>query len=886
MNIQNRINIFMFIMLTLLVVPIVTVGYLIINEVTYRLNEEGLTRELDNINLKIRDAYKELESAGKLDEPNEVVTAQNQLLEKLRNYRFGKTGYLYILDSQSRVVLHKDHPRGYLFKAIFADEMLLQNKGTTQYVHQGKPQFCVYLTSIQWDWLLALTITQEEMLGDRLSYVQFVLIFCGFIFFCVLLLSSMLTKSTSKKIEVTLSYLKQFESGNLDVHIPIVSHDEISTIQAGINSMIANVSATKRSMLHEIEQRKRIEEELRHQEELLRNVNLELNQFKTTLDMTLDSVFMFDAQTFKFFYVNQGAVHQLGYSQKALLQMTIQDLNPQFSREFLAPLISGTQPALRIETTHLHQDQTLVQVESFLQYIVPSSNHALFVEIVRDITERKQAETKLQQAKETAEQAQRIAESANRAKSTFLANMSHELRTPLNGILGYTQILRRDKSLSPKQLEGIQIIHRSGEHLLTLINDVLDLSKIEAGKLELVHSDFRFPDFLKNIADLFKMQADQKHIQFVYEVIPTQTGDKHDGLPVAVHADEKRLRQILLNLLSNAVKFTKAGQVRLTVRYHQGKCYFVVEDTGTGIPNDQLEAIFLPFQQANTPGTLYVEGTGLGLSISKKLVELMGGQLHVSSTLGKGSRFGFDIELPAVKGFSDHTSPLSPSIIGYRSKTGPDPHTFNVLVVDDKWENRVILISLLSELGFHVTEATQGMEALEMAKKQVPDLIITDLVMPIMDGFELARAIRNAEGSLKEVVMFAASASVFEYHQNESLKAGCNEFIAKPIRTDILLNLLPKYLPLEWLHDTESKPSSGTGTTAGEDASAPFVAPAIEQAKALLDLIMRGNIKKILEKTDQLEEQNALLRPFAEEVRKMAKRFEVAKLKEFVKQYV
>jgi PAS domain S-box-containing protein len=892
MNIQNRINIFMFVMLALLIVPIVSVGYIIIDEITYRLNEEGLTRELNNINTKIRDAYKDLEVAGFLENAGEVVKAQQHLLEKLSNYKFGKTGYLYILDRQSRVILHKDYQAGERFNFDFVQQMLKQNTGTLQYVYQEKTHFCVFLTSIQWNWLLVLTINKEEIFGDRASYVQFVLIFCGFIFFCVLLLSSLLTKGTSKKIDTTLYYLKQFESGSFDVHIPIISQDEIGTIQTGINAMIAKVAVANRSMLHEIEQRKRIEEELRHQEELLRQTNLELNHFKTTLDLTLDSVFMLDAQTLRFFYVNQGAINQFGYSEAELLQMTIHDLNPQFTEEttheFLSPLIRGELPALRIETVHRHQNNTLIQVESFLQYIsIPSSTDssqggALFVEIVRDITERKQAEAKLQQAKEAAEQAQRIAESANRAKSTFLANMSHELRTPLNGILGYTQILRRDKKLTPKQLEGIQIIHRSGEHLLTLINDVLDLSKIEAGKLELLPSDFRFPDFLKNIADLFKMQADQKHIKFVYEEVSVNhKGDKKD-LPLAIHADEKRLRQILLNLLSNAVKFTKDGQVTLKVSYCQGKCYFAVEDTGAGIAEDQREVIFLPFQQANNPKTLYVEGTGLGLSISKKLVEMMGGQLQIRSELGKGSTFGFEVALPAVAGFTDNSHFLQPTIVGYQP---PIPHqVFKILVVDDKLENRIFLTNFLTDLGFNVSEAENGVEALKMAHETLPDVIITDLVMPVMDGFELAREIRQAEDKLKDVVMFAASASVFEYHQNESLKAGCNEFIAKPIRAEILLDLLPKYLPLEWIYDVEE--TSLIETASASSTATTLVAPTPEQAKVLFDLIMRGNIKKIIENIDQLSHQEAKLVPFAEEIRKMAKKFEIAKLKEFIKPYI
>lgn len=901
MTIQNRITIFMFAMLTLVVIPIVSAGYIFINAITSRLNEESLTRELNNINMKIRELYKELEDANSLDQKEIVAQEQYKLLKKLSDYKFGKTGHLFILDEHSKVLLHDNFKKDQVFNFKFAQQMLEQHKGTLEYEYQGKSYFCVFMTSIQWNWILALAITEDEMFEGRLLYLQFVVIFCALVLFCVLLLSSLLTEGTSKKIDTTLYYLKQFENGNLDAYIPSVSRDEIGTIQAGINSMIAKVAGANRSMLHEIEQRKRIEQELRHQEELLRQINMELNRFKMTLDMTLDCVFMFDAETLHFSYVNQGAINQFGYVQEELLQMTVPDIYPDFTKDsiqtLLAPLVKGKHPALTVETVHRHKDNTLIQVEAFLQFVQISSlseeenGDALFLAIVRDITERKLAEAKLQQAKETAEQAQRAAESANRAKSTFLANMSHELRTPLNGILGYTQILKRDKTLTPKQIEAISVIHRSGEHLLTLINDILDLSKIEAGRLELIPSEFRFPEFLKNIADLFKMQAEQKGISFVYEEVPypvTASGNdsgiyapliSQEPLPAAVHADEKRLRQILLNLISNAIKFTKQGQVIFQVSCHQDKCLFAVNDTGTGIPEDQLGIIFLPFRQVDNPGH-YIEGTGLGLSISKKLVDMMGGQLRVKSQLGQGSTFFFEIVLPKVKGFVDTHAPPLPHIIAYQPKE--KGKVFKILVVDDKWENRTVFINLLKELGFDFAEAQDGAEALKVAQQYLPDLIILDLVMPVMDGFELARQVRQLEGDLKNVIMIAASASVFDCHQRESIDAGCNEFVAKPVRTDTLLNLLKKYLPLEWIYEENQE----TSEEAHALSSMTMVGPSSEQANVLLELALKGNIKKIVDYAGQLKQQNAQLKPFAEEILKMAKKFEISKIKEFVKKYV
>ncbi len=610
----------------------------------------------------------------------------------------------------------------------------------------------------------------------------------------------------------------------------------------------------------------------------LQKVNRELTQFKTTLDLTLDGVLMFDAGTYRLLYVNQGATNQLGYTQTELLQMTVFDLLPYYNvkrlRKLLSPLIKGKQPVLRFETIYRPHHQPLIHVEAFLQYIqdiqVPGQGQ-IFITIVRDITERKQAETKLKQAKLAAETAKRTADIANQAKSSFLANMSHELRTPLNGILGYTQILSRD-NLTERQREGIQIIHRSGEHLLTLINDVLDLSKIEAGKLDIIPTEFRFPEFLKNLADLVKMRASQKGLAFSYEVVYP--------LPLGILADEKRLRQILLNLLINAIKFTPQGQITFRVIYTHQTARFEVEDTGIGISTDHLHRLFTPFQQVGTHSQR-LEGTGLGLSISKQLVETMGGQLQVESLLGHGSVFWFEISLPEAPDFIDANPINYPLIVGFRSQD-PQRPKFTVLVVDDKAPNRLFLANLLKELGFSVLEANDGKEALELTYNCLPDIILTDLFMPVMDGFELAKAIRQSP-LLSHLIVIANSASVFEHHQHQSLAAGCQEFLAKPIRTEQLLEVLHKYLPLEWICQTPTDATSNSSITSN---TTTMVAPSPAQAAILLDLIKRGNVKRIIEQISQFQQQNGQLTRFAEVVKTLAKNFEMMKLRELVESYL
>jgi signal transduction histidine kinase/CheY-like chemotaxis protein len=424
---------------------------------------------------------------------------------------------------------------------------------------------------------------------------------------------------------------------------------------------------------------------------------------------------------------------------------------------------------------------------------------SLYRDHLTDLVDQRTAELQRQSTELAKARDQALA--ANKAKSTFLANMSHELRTPLNGILGYAQILIRDKSLSLHHQEGIGVIQRSGEYLLTLISDVLDISKVEAGKLEIVPADFHLGAFLNSLAELFEMRAGQKEIAFVYKA--------STNLPTTIHADEKRLRQILINLLGNAIKFTKQGTVVFKVDYVDDQFYFKITDSGIGIAEEELDKIFLPFQQS---GNQYnkAEGTGLGLSITKKLIDMMDGELRVESVLGKGSSFLVVLNLQVLLDATIAPTIDKPLIIGYQRKVGGERGkelaqeeqlsssltTINhsplrILVVDDRWENRTVLVNLLNPLGFEVQEADDGIEGVAKAREWHPDLIVMDLMMPNMDGFEAIRQIRQIP-EIKEIPILAASASVFESHHQESLKAGCNDFVDKPIKDDELFELIGK----------------------------------------------------------------------------------------------
>ncbi|HLO52458.1 MAG TPA: PAS domain S-box protein [Kamptonema sp.] len=523
-----------------------------------------------------------------------------------------------------------------------------------------------------------------------------------------------------------------------------------------------------------------------------------------------------------------------------------------------------------------------------IQIAIAIQQSTLFAQAQTEICDRKQAELALQLAKEAAE-------AANRAKSEFLANMSHELRTPLNGILGYVQLIKADKNITEEQQESIGNIQQCGEHLLTLIEDILDLSKIEARKMELSPVEFNLPNFVKSIADLFRMRTAQKNISFTCEQI--------SPLPACVCADDKRLRQILINLLGNAVKFTNSGGVTFKVgctetgNWGRGittnnkqqttnneqlpitKIRFQIEDTGIGIESSKLEEIFLPFHQVGDR-VYSTEGTGLGLSISHKLVKMMGGEISVKSSLGKGSIFWVDLELPSVSTSCERIpTPEKGRIVGFIGNKR------KVLIVDDNDLNRSMLRRLLSRIGFEIMEAANGQDCLKKAVEFHPDVILMDLLMPVMDGFEATRRLRLMP-ELNNIVLLALSASVFHNTQQESLLAGCDQFLRKPIETSQLLERLRTHLGLEWVYeDREERSRKKEESRKFIDSETSICPPNPESITALLKLVSIGDIEAILEEATSLESDPKLV-PFVAHLRQLAKGFQLKKIRDFLKQYL
>ncbi|MBW4493315.1 MAG: AAA family ATPase [Oscillatoria princeps RMCB-10] len=559
-------------------------------------------------------------------------------------------------------------------------------------------------------------------------------------------------------------------------------------------------------------------------------------------------------------------------------------------------LIAGAFTPKRVEVLRMLSAQAAVSLENARIYAdletanqkLEESSHTLEAKVEERTQEIKEKNSRLEVEIKERQLAEQAAAAANRAKSQFLANMSHELRTPLNGILGYAQILKRNKNFTEQQNVGVHIIHQCGDHLLTLINDVLDLSKIEAGKMELHPSEFLFSDFLQGIVEICRIKGEQKGIALMYEPVTP--------LPTGIRADEKRLRQVIINLLGNAVKFTEAGGVTFKVgvtdsgewamgsgpswRPAVPKIRFRVEDTGVGIAAEQLSKIFLPFEQVGDT-VRQIEGTGLGLAISRQIVEMMGGELKVESTLGKGSAFWFDLELPQVEDWAARHNKTEKIVRGFAGAKR------KIMVADDKWENRSVLVNLLAPLGFEVIEATDGQDCLNKALSFKPDCILMDLVMPVMDGFEATRRIRKSS-ELKEVPVIGTSASVMSTEYQGSLEAGCNAFVPKPVRAEELLECLRFHLGLEWIYEESemSAPDDPAQTPSGEISEPEIIAPPVEELAVLFDLAMSGDLGGIQKQVEKLQQLEAKYGPFASHLSQLAKNFEEEKILEFVEQYM
>jgi len=400
--------------------------------------------------------------------------------------------------------------------------------------------------------------------------------------------------------------------------------------------------------------------------------------------------------------------------------------------------------------------------------------------------------TALEYSQAALETAAEQAEIANRAKSQFLAKMSHELRTPLNAILGFSQMMNRDDSLSVEQRQHLKIINRSGEHLLSLINDVLEMSKIEAGRMSFHENHFDLWSMIESITEMLQLKASAKNLQLILEC--------DANIPKYVITDEGKLRQVLINLVENAIKFTQEGWVKL--RVYPGteptQVFFEISDTGAGVADSEIPLLFEPFVQTES-GRQSMQGTGLGLPISKQFINLLGGELSLQSEVGQGSIFTFDVQLRLADAIATQQSFPMQQVIGLEPNQGP----YRILVVEDVAENRCLLTQLLIPIGFEIGTANNGREAVEMWEKWHPDLILMDMLMPIMDGYEATRRIKSKHGG-QETVIIALTANAFSDAKIATLDAGCDDYLPKPYREQILFEKISQHLGVRYCYRGEN----------------------------------------------------------------------------------
>ncbi|MGL5195672.1 MAG: ATP-binding protein, partial [Chroococcales cyanobacterium] len=414
-----------------------------------------------------------------------------------------------------------------------------------------------------------------------------------------------------------------------------------------------------------------------------------------------------------------------------------------------------------------------------------------------------------QKQSEALQKAAIAADAANQAKSEFLANMSHELRTPLNAILGFTQLMNRNSSARPQQQEHLRIINQAGEHLLSLINDILEMSKIEAGRTLFNPTSFPLISLLKNLEAMLKVQAEIKGLTLKFEL------DRN--LPEIIISDESKLRQVLFNMLGNAIKFTNLGGVTLRAKVEPylnnnslnnppifseppSNLCIEIADTGPGIAPEEMNQLFEPFSQTET-GRKSQEGTGLGLPISRKFVQLMGGDIHVSSTLGVGTVFSFEIQIVAINATPAPPVQTPGQVIGLDC----DQERYRILVVDDAVNNRRFLVTLLSEIGFEVQEAENGQEAIALWSSWDPDMICMDMRMPVLDGYQATQQIKASLKGQKTVII-ALTASAFEEERQGILSCGCDDFLHKPFREEVLLEKISTHLGVSYRYAQKNPP--------------------------------------------------------------------------------
>ena len=615
-----------------------------------------------------------------------------------------------------------------------------------------------------------------------------------------LLINYFISRFVSTPVIRISDHARNIAEGHYDVVLENTSDDEIGLLAGSINQMALQVKQ-KTSELEaantELEQRvaERTKEAMDKEA-----------RFRSIYERTNIGI-LFVGNQGEIQEFNDSFINMIGYSKEELLGMSINQLthpdDNQLSLAHLHTISDGTAKDYRIEKRYLTKSKETVWADLSVTAICDADGNVVTAfGMIVDITERKKAEAELLKAKQ-------VAEAANRAKTEFLANMSHELRTPLNAILGYSQLMQRDPATAPGQKEHLSTINRSGEHLLSLINDILEISSIEAQLITIEPVTFNLRDMFNNLLTLFRLKAEAKKLQLLLEGV--------EELPVCAVTDEGKLRQILTNMVSNAIKFTTEGGVAIRALVKDDlsgnkRLVVEVEDTGLGIAPEEYEKVFQAFEQT-TSGKITTGGSGLGMPISRKYARMLGGDITVTSETGTCSIFRLDISIR-----EGDESQIKSSATRQRVRClAPGQPVPRILVADDTSDSRTLIASLLSMTGFYVREAVNGQEALDIAAKWHPHFIWMDVRMPVVNGMEATRRIKESEWG-DSIIIAALTASGMTEDRKSIMGAGFDDFISKPFRENVIFEKLAHHLGLVYeyeyqTNDVETSPESGTRLT-------------------------------------------------------------------------
>lgn len=590
------------------------------------------------------------------------------------------------------------------------------------------------------------------------------------------ILRNMITQPLRRLVGVT----EQLAEGDLSTRVVVKRQDEMGELSLAFNRMASRLEAALVSR----DQLREAQAELRQSEQ----------RYSLLFQLAPAAITLLDQDQHRWVDVNENAERLYGYSREELLHMHPADVSPEYqpdgqlsrdaATEKLKQALDGGAPCFEWQHTHKNDDSFMCQV-SLVRY--PNDDRNLVQASIMDISQHKEDEKSLEQARDAAE-------AANRAKSSFLANMSHEFRTPLNAILGFTRLTLDHQEIMPEQRENLSIVLQSGEHLLELINDVLEMSTVEAGRIELNSTVFDLHQLLETLENMIRLRAEDKGLTVHFHI-------KKD-VPVTIKADQRKLCQILINLLGNAVKFSHQGGIELTVQCLECDAIkltlqFQIKDSGIGLSQHEAATLFQPFTQAAS-STGEQEGTGLGLSISKQFVELMGGRIDVQSTPGQGAVFHFFIQAEIADARDIETAPVIRRAIGLQ----PGQTNTRILIVEDKAENRLLLRHMLESVGLQVREAENGITGIKLFEQWSPHLIWMDMRMPVMDGYEATKKIKSTEQG-QTTALIALTASAFEEQRSLILDAGCDDFVRKPFQAHVIFETLTRHLGLRFVYENQ-----------------------------------------------------------------------------------